>query len=272
MLRRAILIALFAAGGAALFFIQRNKVTTEITPRPALYLVAGAEREAERLPLEFTRVSDQEEMRVGQQMSRSVCNRIWQSGNPNFDASRIQSYVTTVGSNVALHVQRQRIRYIFCVDQSPYFVNAYALPGGYVIIGRGLLSRLESEDELAFILGHEIAHVDDRHAIERVQYRLASRKLGLESVYQLGSPAQVLYESGYTKEQEQEADRDGITLAHQAGYSAKGALDAMQRFEKMEHDMHSAAGSPLEEFANIPLASLKEISARTRHQPSAAKP
>ncbi len=267
MLRRLTLAALLIAGGAVLFLIQRHKVTTPITPRPALYLVADAEREAERLPLEATSVSDAEEMRVGEQMSRGPCRRIPPNRQLTDDA-RIQTYVTLVGTNVAKNVQRKGIQYTFCVDESPYFVNAYALPGGYVVIGRGLLALLESEDELAFILGHEIAHVDDRHAIERVQYKLASRKLGLESIYRLGSPVQLLYEAGYSKEQEQEADRDGINLAFQAGYSPKGATDAMRRFEKIDTELQSAAGSPIEEFASIPLQSLQEY---FRSHPPAAE-
>jgi len=266
MRRRMALIVLLLAGGAVLFLLQRHKVSTPITPRPLLYLVADGEREAERLPLDITQVSDQEEIRVGARLSIGVCHA--QGQNRDADFVKIHTYVTQVGEAVARNVNRQGIHYTFCIGDSPGFVNAYALPGGYVVIGRGLLSLLESEDELAFILGHEIAHVDDRHAIERVQYQLASRKLGLESVYQLGAPIQMLYESGYSKEQEQEADRDGIALAYQAGYSTKGALDAMARFEKIDREMHSAAGSPVEEFASIPFESLEEY---FRSHPPAAE-
>jgi beta-barrel assembly-enhancing protease len=266
MPRRVALFVLLVAGGAVLFVLQRHKVSTPITPRPLLYLVADGEREAERLPLEVTQVSDQEEMRVGARISMGVCHV--QGQNRDAELVKIRAYVSQAGEAVARNVNRHSIHYTFCVDDNPSFVNAYALPGGYVVIGRGLLSILESEDELAFILGHEIAHVDDRHAIERVQYQLASRKLGLESVYQLGAPIQMLYESGYSKEQEQEADRDGINLAYQAGYSAKGALDAMTRFEKIDREMHSAAGSPVEEFASIPFQSLEEY---FRSHPPAAE-
>ena len=266
MPRRIALIAILVAGGAVLFLLQRHKVTAPITPAPALYLVADAEREAERLPLEATQVSDQEEMRVGAQMSNNVCMTRGTHDSP--EVIKIRDYVSKVGQSLTPNVLRTGIHYTFCVENNPYFVNAYALPGGYVVIGRGLLSISESEDELAFILGHEIAHVDERHAIGRLQYQLASRKLGLESLYRLGQPVQFLYEAGYTKEQEAEADRDGIGLAHDAGYSAKGALDAMRRFEKMDREMHAAAGSPVEEFASVPFQSLEEY---FRSHPPAAE-
>lgn len=266
MARRAALILLLLAGGSVLFLLQRHKVTVPISPAPALYLVADAEREAERIPHDVTRVSDTEEMRIGAQMSQFTCRGLGEHPDP--ERVKIHEYVTQVGQSLTSNVLRTGIRYTFCVDDSPYLVNAYALPGGYVVIGRGLLSLLESADELAFILGHEISHVDERHAIERVQFQLASRKLGVEGIYQLGSPIQLLIEAGYTKEQEQEADRDGLGLAHDAGYSVKGALDAMRRLEKIDHDLRESPGSPIEEFANMPFQSLQEY---FRSHPPAAE-
>ncbi len=266
MARRAALIVLLLAGGSVLFLLQRHKVTTTISPAPALYLVADAEREAERIPHDATRVSDTEEMRIGAQMAQYTCRGL--GPHPDPEVVKMRNYVTQVGQSLTPNVLRTGIRYTFCVDDSPYLVNAYALPGGYVVIGRGLLSLLESEDELAFILGHEISHVDERHAIERVQFQLASRKLGVEGIYQLGSPIQLLIEAGYTKEQEQEADRDGLGLAHDAGYSVKGALDAMRRLEKIDRDLRESPGSPIEEFANMPFQSLQEY---FRSHPPAAE-
>ncbi len=138
MPRRIALIAILVAGGAVLFLLQRHKVTAPITPAPALYLVADAEREAERLPLEATQVSDQEEMRVGAQMSNNVCMTRGTHDSP--EVIKIRDYVSKVGQSLTPNVLRTGIHYTFCVENNPYFVNAYALPGGYVVIGRGLLS------------------------------------------------------------------------------------------------------------------------------------
>src|SRR6185437_177945 len=152
--------------------------------------------------------------------------------------------------------------------EDPYFFNAYALPGGYVVVGRGLLEWIASEDELAAVLGHEIAHVDDRHSIARLQYELASRKLGLGDLYALGAPAVDLFKAGYAKDQELEADRDGLGFAVAAGYSPVGALDLMKRFEKLESDYSEHAASPIGEFAEVPFSALVEY---FRSHPPAAE-
>jgi beta-barrel assembly-enhancing protease len=107
---------------------------------------------------------------------------------------------------------------------------------------------IESEDELAAVLGHEMAHVDNRHAIERLQYELASRRLGLGSLYQLGALAVEIFQAGYTKDQELEADRTGLGFAVSAGYSAGGGINLINRFQQVESDYTERAGSPIEEF------------------------
>ena len=118
---------------------------------------------------------------------------------------------------------------------------------------------MDSEDELAAVLSHEISHVDDRHAIERLQYELASRKLGLEGVYQLGRPAVEIFKAGYTEEQELEADRGGLELAVAARYLPSAIINLLQRFQKLqEQSPQQAPGSPIGEIAQLPFGELQE--------------
>ncbi len=256
MKRRVILAALLVSGSVALFFLQRSRATAEVTPRPLLYLVADSEREAERIPLALTRVSDAEEMQAGQRLARQegLVPRPLNAGTLD-----ITEYLNNVGKGVASHVHRRAIPYQFYLADNDYWVNACALPGGYVAVGRGLLKLMQSEDELAAVLGHEIAHVDDRHAIERLQYELASRKLGLGGIYQLGRPAEEIFKAGYTKDQELEADRDGLELAVAEGYSPAGIIQLMQRLEKLEaQSQQQTSGSPIGEIAQLPFGALQE--------------
>jgi len=254
--RRWVFLPLFLAGCAALYILQRSNASAPITPRPLLYIVADTQREAERIPLALTRVSDQEEIKVGQKIAMDYGLPSQHSDNP--DVARISAYLNSVGDKIAEHVQRKAIPYHFYVQDDRNLVNAFALPGGHIVVGRGLLELIESEDELAAVLGHEITHVDNRHAIGSLQYELASRKIGLGEAYQIGRPAVEVFEAGYTKDQELEADRVGLGLAVAAGYSPAGAVALLRRFQQLEPADTQRAASPIEEFAEVPFSALAE--------------
>jgi predicted Zn-dependent protease len=251
-----ILAVLLVSGSVALFFLQRSRATAEVTPRPLLYLLADSERDVERIPLALTRVSDAEEIEAGERLAREEGLVPRPRNAANLD---ITDYLSNVGRAVASHAHRRAIPYHFYLSDDPTWINACALPGGYIIVGRGLLKLMESEDELAAVLGHEITHVDDRHAIERLQYQLASRKLGLDGIYQLGRPAVEIFEAGYTKEQEFDADRGGLQLAVEAGYSPAGIVNLMTRFEKLEvQTQQQTPGTPIGEIAQLPFGAPQE--------------
>jgi predicted Zn-dependent protease len=257
VIRRAVLAAILIAGAVALFVLQRSRASAPISPRPLLYLVADTERQSERIPLALTRVSDAEESAAGEKIAQEEGLEPRRELNP--EDAKLTAYLNSVGGAVAEHVHRGGIHYRFYLANDENWVNACALPGGYVIVGRGLIKLLQSEDALAAILGHEIVHVDDRHAVERLQYELASQKLGLEDVYHLGRPVVQIFQAGYTKEQELEADRVGLDYAVQAGYSPAGILQLMDNFEKLEpKDAANAPLSPIDEIAGVPLAALQE--------------
>ena len=265
-MKRFVALLLLLIGCAALYLLQRSHAEAPITPRPLLYLLADTQPEAERIPQLLTRVSDREEIQIGEQLALQSGLASESTGDPD---ATISAYLNSVGNRVAKNVRRQNIPYRFYYVSNRNLVNACALPGGHVVVGRGLLELLESEDELAVVLGHEIAHVDNRHAIEHLQFEMASRKIGLGEVYQMGRPAIDLFEAGYTKDQELEADRVGLDLAVSAGYSAAGGLSLMKRFQRLEPGETQRAQSPLEEFAQVPFAALAEYF--RSHPPSAER-
>ena len=127
------------------------------------------------------------------------------------------AYVNAVGQNLVPYARRQGIRYQFHVIDGPE-VNAFAVPGGHIFVFTGMMTFLQSEAELAAILGHEISHVDLRHAIERYQYELAARKVGLDGAGQLADMARLPIVIGYRKNEEMEADAQGVRLSIEAGY------------------------------------------------------
>lgn len=232
-MKRCILLAvILALAIAALVTSERRRVEAEVSPAPILYFVADTERELTRVPVSLTRMSNQQEVKVGDEMARTYLASNRTETTP--EDRQIAAYVSEVGTRVAAHAHR-KLPYKFHYMPQEYFVNAFALPGGHVFIGKGLLMLMDTEDELANVLGHEIEHADLGHCAERVQIESAIQKLPLGSLAQL--PVE-MFEAGYSKDQELEADREGAKLAEAAGYSAEGAISMFRKFQKLEEDVH----------------------------------
>ena len=160
MRRLALLIIVFSIV-AALVFVEKRPDTGRVGLNAVMRLVADFERQVERIPLTATRVSDSEETEVGRRLAL------------HYHLSTTDPYLERVGQLVAARVNRKGIAYRFYLDDQAG-VNAFALPGGQIVVGPGMLKLMESEDELAALLGHEITHVDRRHTIERFQYELSA--------------------------------------------------------------------------------------------------
>lgn len=117
---------------------------------------------------------------------------------------------------------------------------------------------MESEDEMAAVIGHEMAHVDLRHCIERLQYELTARKAELDVVYIVTSIPIVLFHAGYSKNQEIDADRIGLQYAVAEGYSPWGAINLFrrirERYEGKKVEKPSPRGDVIAVLADIPIA------------------
>src|SRR5262249_38003265 len=135
-----------------------------------------------------------------------------------------------------------------------YLINAFALTGGHIYVGAGLLSMMDSEDELAAVIGHEIEHVDHYHCAERLQLEEALRKIPLGGL--VGLPME-RFEAGYSKDQEMEADREGTRLAAASGYSPNGAIRMFEAFDALHKQYQARARSPQEEVSNVALQTVE---------------
>ena len=124
---------------------------------------------------DFVMMSEQQEIALGRSSDAEVRKQYKVYANP-----ALQSYVDRVGQKVAAHSHRPNIHYHFTVLDTPE-INAFALPGGYVYITRGILAYLNSEAEMAAVLGHEVGHVTARHGV-RQQSAAQATNIGLSIV------------------------------------------------------------------------------------------
>lgn len=260
-----ILIALISAG--AIFWAEHKKVDAQASPEAVMYFIGDSERELTRLPIAMTKISDEEEIRIGDEMASNY-TRWRRPGQESPEDREVRQYVEEVGNRVASHAKR-KLPYKFHYIPEPYFVNAFALPGGHVFIGQGLINLMDSEDELANVLGHEVEHIDLSHCVERVQIEAKMRHFNLGVLGALASIPIQVFEAGYSKEQELAADREGTQLAVAGNYSPEGAVRMFETFEKFEPGYHRKPGTPQEEIATVALSSLTEYF--RSHPPSAMR-
>jgi predicted Zn-dependent protease len=180
----------------------------------------------------FGDYSPEEETRIGTQISGNLLGAV-----PLVRDDTLQRYVNLVGNWVALQSGRKDVDWKFGVLDTED-INAFAAPGGYIFLTKGLYRRLNSEAELAGILGHEIAHVTKKHHLKVLKKssligalgQAASNKAqGSDQIVQnlIGNGAEIMAR-GLDKKAEFEADRVGIVFAARAGYEPWGLPDVLQ--------------------------------------------
>lgn len=155
---------------------------------------------------------------------------------------RAQAYVKQVGKRIVQNsvAQQSGYTYDFHLLADPQVVNAFALPGGQVFITYALFSRLDKEDQLAGILGHEIGHVIARHSAERMaQQELAQGLTGAAVIaagdYNSAQGIQMIANMvgmKYGREQELESDDLGVRFMFESGYDPRALLDVMRILEE----------------------------------------
>jgi len=201
-----------------------------ITPLllPAL-LLAGCATNPVTGEQDFVTVSEEQEIAQGKQYHQSV---IAQYGV--YDDPELQAYVDKIGQGLAAKSHRAHLDFHFTLLDTPD-INAFALPGGYIYITRGIMAYLDSEAELAGVLGHEIGHVTARHSVRQQSGQLASGLLnvlisaatGSDTLGQLGNQLSTGLIRGYGRKHELEADRLGAQYLHRTGYNPEIMLEVI---------------------------------------------
>ncbi|MFZ3157148.1 MAG: M48 family metalloprotease [Smithella sp.] len=189
--------------------------------------------------------SPQEEIQIGREITGNLLG-----ASPLVKDEALQKYVNQVGRWVANQSERADLPWHFGVIESED-INAFAAPGGYVIITKGLYRKLENEAQLAGVLSHEIAHVVRSHHLKILQKSqlldlgagLLGKQIGKDNqVIQkvIGSGAEICARS-LDKNAEFEADRMGVALTTRAGYEPYGLPEVLQTIGQTGKDEGSVA-------------------------------
>ncbi|SEA37244.1 M48 family metalloprotease [Microbulbifer marinus] len=181
-------------------------------------------------------MSEEKEIKIGREMHQKLIE-----STPIYKDPVLTAYVNHVGQKVAAASDRPEIEYHFTIIDSQD-INAFALPGGYVYINRGLLTYLHSEAEMAAVLAHEVGHITARHAVRQ---KTAATGAGVASVLSvlvtgsgvvgdvanLWSTAAV---KGYGRDMELEADRFGAQYMYNAGYDPMAMINVIGLLKDQE--------------------------------------
>jgi len=183
-------------------------------------------------------MSEQSEIALGRKTNKEVLRQYIVYDNPE-----LQAYVDEVGQKLAMNSHRNNLIYRFTVLDSKD-VNAFALPGGYIFITRGLMAYLNSEAELAAVLAHEIGHVTARHSVRQYSAaQLTGVGTALASIFipgmnqasnQLMQVMGTAFLRGYGREHELEADKLGAEYVARTNYAAESMLDVIRVLKNQE--------------------------------------
>jgi len=185
---------------------------------------------------EFIFMSDEEEVNIGKSLSKEVENRFKLSEDIS-----LQTKVSEIGQKIAEVCDRKSILYYFKVlDEDEK--NAFALPGGYIYVFKGILEEIENDDELAYVLAHEVSHITARHSIDLLKKNFGFNILML--IAKAGAPdpetlkrtntALDLLMLSYSREDELMADRLAVRFMQRAGFNPEGAISFLEKFKEIK--------------------------------------
>lgn len=206
--------------------------------------------------MQFVTMSAEDEIKIGREEHPKVLEEFGGA----YDNPRLAAYVQRIGAELAAKSELSDLKFTFTVLNSDIY-NAFALPGGYIYITRGLLALMGSEAELASVLGHEIGHVTARHTAERIARTNAANigatilSIGVAILTGSGEAGNLAGQASgaiagtvlasYSREQEFEADKLGVRYMAMLGYDPDEAADMLAKLgEGTRLEMRIAGRSP----------------------------
>jgi predicted Zn-dependent protease len=189
--------------------------------------------------LEITALSDEEENAIGEELDKQISQDLRFTREKKFNIKKIFN-------NLSQYVERTKINYNYKIVRTDE-VNAYAIAGGNMYINTGILDFLDDEDEIAFVIAHEISHNEKRHCIKRVQYAVLASSVD-PSFGGIVQVAYGMYSMPFSKYDEFDADENGVKIMLKAGYKKSGAVSFFEKLEKLEKEYGTDQRDALNDF------------------------
>jgi len=184
--------------------------------------------------------SEKSEIAMGQQTDQEIRQEYG-----IYEDQRLNAYVTTIGMKLVPHTHRPNLQYHFAVLDTPV-ENAFAAPGGYIYVTRGILALMNSEAELAAVVGHELGHVSARHSVKKLsEIMLVYAGLAIGSALSkdvakfagvAGLGAQLLFLK-FSRDDEYQADELGVRYSRASGYDPRQMAQFFDALEKLSSEM-----------------------------------
>jgi predicted Zn-dependent protease len=179
--------------------------------------------------VQIANISDEQEIEIGKQTNQQVLSQYQLYNN-----SQIQQYVSDLGQELVSASDSRDIPFNFQVVSSDE-VNAFATPGGFVYVTTGLLKTAENRAQLASVMAHEIAHINEKHGVKALKQAVAAQGIAGAAGVETSQLAQIAYQLTLDLPQsrsfEYEADNSGLQILQQSGYPAEAFADFLAKLE-----------------------------------------
>ncbi|PSN09168.1 peptidase [filamentous cyanobacterium CCT1] len=214
--------------------------------------------------IQVSTISDEEEVELGRQINQMVLSQQYQLYNNR----QVQQYVDRVGQRLVTASDDSRdIPYTFQVVSSNE-INAFATPGGFVYVTTGLLQEADNEAQLASVLAHEIAHINERHSVQALRQAVLAQGIAETAGVDMNTLAQVGYQLAFqlprSRDYEYAADAQGLEILQVAGYPPQAFVNFLEQ-------LMDSSGQP--EFLRTHPTSANRIrEIRSQYSPNASAP
>ena len=179
--------------------------------------------------IQVSNISDEQEVEIGKQTNEQVLNQYQLEEN-----QQIQQYVSDLGQELVNNSDSRDIPFTFQVVESDE-VNAFATPGGFVYVTTGLLKAAENRAQLASVMAHEIAHINEKHGVKNLKQAVVARGLATTAGVETSALAQIAYQLTVDLPQsrsfEYEADSTGLQILQQSGYPAEAFANFLAKLQ-----------------------------------------